>query len=67
MSLWFWIPLGIYLLGAIVFLIAVVMEAPKHAAEIGLLHIVIALVWPFWALWYIYVLISDKISKWRNK
>lgn len=52
MPVWLIVVLTIYVLGVIGFLVAIFTEAPKHGADVGVFHFVVAIVWPIWVLWY---------------
>lgn len=67
MSLWIILPLIVYFLGVVMFLVAIYTEAPKHSAEIGVLHYVVAFIWPMWGIWYVWLVASDWFNKWRTK
>lgn len=59
MSLWILIPLIIWAVGFIVFMGAIILEAPKHKAPLMPIHFAIAAIWPLWGIWYLFVIISD--------
>lgn len=63
MSLWILIPLAVWLLGFAVFMCAIIFEAPKQQSPIMVTHIVVALGWPIWLIWYAWAVLDD----WRNK
>ena len=65
MSLWLIIPALIYIIGTIIFLIAVYFEAPKHGASVGPQHYLVAFLWPAWGVWYLGDEVADYFTK-RN-
>ncbi len=60
-----WLIVGIvgYFAVAIGFLLFMYLEAPKHAAQIGAVHFVVAVLWPVWVIWYLFVVVKD----WRKR
>lgn len=60
---WLWVTLAIYLIVAIGFFVAILVEAPKHNVNIGFVHFVVAVVWPFWLIRYLYSLYKE----WKAK
>jgi hypothetical protein len=63
MATWLIITLSVYALIAAGFYTAIVLEGRKHAAPLGIVHFVVAVGWPFWLLWYGWVLFDD----WKNR
>ena len=62
MSLWLIALIAVYVIGVVAFVIAIVTEAPKHGAEVGVAHILVAIIWPFWTLWYLGILIKERVN-----
>jgi len=60
----FWIILATYLIGLTVFLIQIYREAPRHGVSpFQFNHVFVAIIWPFWAIWYGISLLRDKVSR----
>ena len=62
MSIWLIIALALYALVFVGFLVAIIMEASKYESKIGIRHILVAVGWPFWLIWYLGVLAKE----WRQ-
>lgn len=60
------IILGVYVAGLLAFIIAVLLEAPKHGSKVGVAHFVVGVIWPAWALWYLWVITSDWFERRRK-
>lgn len=63
MTTWLIVALAAYVLIVIGFIVAIYREAPKHRAQIGVLHYIVAILWPAWLIWYLGLLISE----WWNR
>lgn len=63
MDTWLIVVLVLYIAGLAAFIPAMIVEAPKHNEKIGFRHIMVALVWPAWAIWYIYHIALEKFGK----
>lgn len=66
MPTWLIIVLGVYFAVVIGFLIAIYAEAPKHAAEIGAAHYLVAFAWPMWGIWYVYAITAEYFRSRKN-
>lgn len=60
------IILGVYFAVVVGFLVAIYVEAPKHRAEVGSAHYIVAFAWPFWAIWYVYVIVTEYFRSRKN-
>lgn len=60
---WLWITLAVYAVIAIGFFVAILVEAPKHNVKVGFIHFVVAVLWPFVVIRYLYSLYIE----WKAK
>jgi hypothetical protein len=67
MPIWLIIVLAAYFIGLVWFIIAMFLEAPKHSAQVGGVHFVIAFLWPAWGIWFVWLGVSEWIAKKRAK
>ncbi|RYF51768.1 MAG: hypothetical protein EOO38_02345 [Cytophagaceae bacterium] len=63
MATWLIVTLSVYALIALGFFIAILLEGRKYEGKLGLMHVVVAVAWPLWLIWYGWVLFDD----WKNK
>lgn len=52
----------IYALIVIAFLVLIIREARARRSNVGLLHVLVAVFWPIWGIWYLCVLIGEKVN-----
>lgn len=57
--MYLWIILAVYMTIVVGFFTAICFECKKHSAKVGVIHVVTALLWPFWLIWYGLVLFSE--------
>lgn len=57
----YWIILGVYLLIALGFFVAVLLEGRKYEYKFSFKHILVPLLWHVWLVWFIAVSIRDSV------
>jgi len=63
LSIWLIVLITVYVAVFLLFLVAMYSEAPNHGDKVGFRHVVVALFWLPWAIWYLGVLLKDKLKK----
>lgn len=59
MATWAIILLVAYAVGIVIFLAAIINEAPKHGDSLRAIHIAVAVLWFPWLVWYFGAFIAD--------
>lgn len=64
MATWLIVAAAVYLIVVLGFFAAIVVEVNKRGIELSAPHFIVPLIWPLWAIWYGYMVLSDW---WKGK
>jgi len=65
--LWAVILLVLYVIGVVGLFVAIRNEAPRQGVSLSKKHYLVALFWPLWGIWYLFVLAKEAIQMRRGK
>ena len=55
-----WIILAVYAIVAFTFLGLILREDKRQNARFNIFQLVVALIWPLWGMWYIFILLTEE-------